>query len=442
MSIFRNMTVRSAGILFVFSLLSGCGGGGGSAPTAPTVNPADVIGTWKMVSHTPPGGGATDASSYNISLVSDASTYTIVYPVAIPGNTQTPCTEYGTWSVSGNNLNMTPIAGSTCGNTASTLALSISGSTMTVSDADGTAAFQKQTANPVTGGTLVGTWKVMAIVDAGALTPMSQISTTVTLNASAYSISLPNCTETGTWSASGNTLSFSVDPASTCGSSSTYTETVYWNDPLLTLNLSSTTQDIIWQKQLDAPASPAATVTNGAVDISWQAVSGATGYKVYRGTVSGTLATKTLIGSPYGNAWRDVTAAAGTAYYYQVTAVGASGESTPSAEVGAVLTPSPVTGLTATPGTGQVTLSWNAVSGADSYNVYHYTTGIGMCQVFVKEIGTNYYSLTGWTNLGAVLSAGANVTGTSSGICHQFMVTAVNAAGESLSMSYVNATPN
>jgi fibronectin type 3 domain-containing protein len=281
----------------------------------------------------------------------------------------------------------------------------------------------------------------MAVVNAGTVTPMNQISTTVTINTSTYSISLPNCTETGTWSASGNTLSFSVDPASTCGSSPAYTEAVYWNNPLLTLNLSSTTQDIIWQKQLDAPASPVAAVANGAVDISWQAVSGATSYKVYRGTASGTLATKTLIGSPYGNTWRDVTAAAGTAYYYQVTAVGASGESAPSTEITAALSPSPVTGLTATPGTGKVTLAWNVVSGADSYNVYHYTTGIGMCKVFAPNMGTNDYSLTGWTNIGSVTTLGATVNGTAGGICHQFMVTAVNAGGESLSMSYVDATP-
>jgi hypothetical protein len=36
----------------------------------------------------------------------------------------------------------------------------------------------------------------------------------------------------------------------------------------------------------------------------------------------------------------------------------------------------PVTGLTATSSTGQVTLNWNAYAGASSYNVWRSTTGV------------------------------------------------------------------
>lgn len=447
MSIFRNMTVRSAGILFVLSLLSGCPVPDGSLTPVccvpPPVNPADVIGFWKMVSYIPPGGSAVDVSSYNVTLVSNAFTYTTIEPLAIPNSPDTPCTEYGTWSVAGNNLTTTPIAGSTCGNTASTQTLSVSGTTMTMSDAEGTAVFQRQTASPVSGSVLVGTWKMMAAVNAGTVTPMNQISATLTFNASIYSMSLPNCTETGTWSVSGNTLSFAVDPTSTCGSSPTYTPTVSWNDPLLTLSL--TTQNAIWQKQLNAPASPVATGSGGAVDVSWQAVSGANSYKVYRGTASGAFATKTLLGSVGTTSLQDVTAVPGTPYYYQVTAVGTFGESAPSVEVSGTATappPSPVTGLTATPGTGQVTLAWNAVSGADYYNIYQNPSVFGICRTPAPSIPTGDYSLTGLTYLGWVAGPTALISPLTAGDCYQFMVTAVNGGGESLSMSYVDVTPN
>ncbi|MGQ4400420.1 chitinase [Streptomyces hayashii] len=75
--------------------------------------------------------------------------------------------------------------------------------------------------------------------------------------------------------------------------------------------------------------------TSSSVSLSWNAVSGATGYSVYRGgtkaaTVTGTSATVTGL-------------TASTAYSFQVTAANAAGESARSA---------PVTGTTATAGGG------------------------------------------------------------------------------------------
>jgi hypothetical protein len=65
----------------------------------------------------------------------------------------------------------------------------------------------------------------------------------------------------------------------------------------------------------------------------------------------------------------------GTVYYYVVTAVNAVGEGLPSSQVSAspqapVAVPPAPTGLVATPEDGQVTLAWNPVPGASSYNVY------------------------------------------------------------------------
>ena len=71
--------------------------------------------------------------------------------------------------------------------------------------------------------------------------------------------------------------------------------------------------------------------------------------------------------------------AAGTKYYYIVTAVNSAGEGEASDEVSATTTSAPAptptvpaapTGVIATGGTKQVTISWPAVTGATSYNLY------------------------------------------------------------------------
>ncbi|MFF2845273.1 chitinase [Streptomyces sp. NPDC058001] len=96
-----------------------------------------------------------------------------------------------------------------------------------------------------------------------------------------------------------------------------------------------------------APATPAVgTTTSSSVSLSWNTVSGATGYNVYRdGTkvlaVSGTSATVTGL-------------AADTSYSFQVTATNAAGESPKSAAV---------TGRTATGGGGGGVVPKHAVTG-------------------------------------------------------------------------------
>ncbi len=445
----RNMTLWLAGILLaVLGSLSGCGGGGTSTPacSAPGgcgggVIAADVIGSWKMVSYTAPGASAVNMSAYNISLVSDASTYTIVFPVAIPGG-HPVCTEYGTWSVSSNSLTTTPLAGSTCGNSASTQALSISGTTMTTVDATGTYVYQKQAPSPITGNALVGSWKTIASNATGPMTPVN-FNLTLDLLATNNFTLTGTCTKTGTWSASGSSSLVLNIATNNCANSSNLPlyELVSLNSPLMTMTEGQLIT--IWTRLPDAPMSLVATGTTGGISLSWQAVNGATSYKVYRATTSGAFATKTAIGSTASTTYQDTSAVAGTTYYYQVTAVSAVGESLPSIEVNGVATapPSPVTGLTATAGTGQETLSWTAVSGATSYNIYFKTANIGMCVFTAPNMGTGDYSLTGWTRVvGTFTSPAATLTGTT-GTCYSFMVTAVNVYGESLSMHYVDVTP-
>jgi subtilisin family serine protease len=90
-----------------------------------------------------------------------------------------------------------------------------------------------------------------------------------------------------------------------------------------------------------APTGLTAAAGNGQVTLAWSAVTGATSYKVYRSTTSGSG--YTLIGSPAANSGLDTSVTNGTTYYYVVTAVNTSGESANSNQVAA--TPSASTAV-------------------------------------------------------------------------------------------------
>ena len=121
----------------------------------------------------------------------------------------------------------------------------------------------------------------------------------------------------------------------------------------------------------------------------------------------------------------------GTTYYYVVTAVNAKGESaasaqvsvTPEAPAGVPATP---TGLMATAGDARVTLTWNPVSGAASYNLY-WSTSPGLTPSTGTRIAgvTDRYNQTGLTN----------------GTPYYYIVTGVNADGEGTPSGEVTAIP-
>jgi len=84
------------------------------------------------------------------------------------------------------------------------------------------------------------------------------------------------------------------------------------------------------------------------------------------------------------------------------------------------------TGVTATAGDGQDTLSWNASTGATSYNIYRSLTKGG-------EGATPYKT--------GVTSTSFTDTGLTDGTTYYYTVTAVDAAGESAQSTEVSATP-
>ncbi len=118
---------------------------------------------------------------------------------------------------------------------------------------------------------------------------------------------------------------------------------------------------------------------NAQVTLSWNASTGATSYNVKRSTTSGGPYTTIATGVTATN-FTNTQLINGTTYFFVVSAVNSFGESANSTQATATPLgnpPPPPTGLSAAPGNAQVTLNWNASSGAASYNVKRSTTSGG-----------------------------------------------------------------
>ena len=150
---------------------------------------------------------------------------------------------------------------------------------------------------------------------------------------------------------------------------------------------------------LPAPSNLVATLSGSSVVLTWNAVSGATGYKVYRRPASGSWVN---IASPTGTSYTDNNPINGT-NRYMVTAVNNAGESAQSNERivdvtggggGTDTKPNTPTGVQAIKGGPAaypyVTVSWNSVSGATGYRVYHSATANGTYSSIGTPTSTSY----------------------------------------------------
>jgi fibronectin type 3 domain-containing protein len=175
------------------------------------------------------------------------------------------------------------------------------------------------------------------------------------------------------------------------------------------------------------PAGLAATAGNAQVSLAWSASTGATSYNVKRSTASG--GPYTTISSSVMTNFTDTTVTNGTKYFYVVSAVNLASESANSTEVNATPVapaqpPATPTGLAATPGNAQVSLSWNASTGATSYHVKRSTTSGGP-----------------YTTISSPTTTSSNDSTVTNGTAYFYVVSAVNGSGESANSSQVSAIP-
>lgn len=180
---------------------------------------------------------------------------------------------------------------------------------------------------------------------------------------------------------------------------------------------------------LQVPAPPlslSAIAKSPEIELSWQPSEGAGSYHLYWSTTAGVSTVDGTrisgVSSPYLHT--DLTR--GLTYYYVVTAANEAGESGPSLETSATISPAAPEVVSATSGDTQVTLDWRSVLGATSYRVY-------------------------WSNTPGVTPANGTLvdnasaplvhTGLTNGLTYYYIVSAVNAGGEGESSLQVSAVP-
>ena len=164
------------------------------------------------------------------------------------------------------------------------------------------------------------------------------------------------------------------------------------------------------------PAAPTVTMTysdSGKPKLTWNAVSGATSYRVFRSESRGTG--YSLLGTTTATSYTNTGAAVGKTYYYRVKAVNSVGTSGYSnivsgkAKTAAPAAPSVTIGNSST---GKPQLTWKAVSGAVKYEVYRSTR-----------------QNSGYSLLGTTTSTSYVNTGASTGTTYYYRVKAVNRDG-------------
>ena len=164
------------------------------------------------------------------------------------------------------------------------------------------------------------------------------------------------------------------------------------------------------------PAAPTVTMTysdSGKPKLTWNAVSGATSYRVFRSESRGTG--YSLLGTTTATSYTNTGAAVGKTYYYRVKAVNSVGTSGYSnivsgkAKTAAPAAPSVTAGNSST---GKPQLTWKAVSGAVKYEVYRSTR-----------------QNSGYSLLGTTTSTSYVNTGASTGTTYYYRVKAVNRNG-------------
>jgi len=151
---------------------------------------------------------------------------------------------------------------------------------------------------------------------------------------------------------------------------------------------------------LSPPTGLAASVQGtSSISLSWNSAADATYYRIYRGGSSGSV--NTYVAETSSTSYMVSGLSADTTYYFTVCSVNYSSESVPSNPVSAKTSsssggtidnpPTQPSGLVvSSASSGSITLSWNSVSTANSYNIYRSNSQTGAAGKVATVTGTSY----------------------------------------------------
>lgn len=138
-----------------------------------------------------------------------------------------------------------------------------------------------------------------------------------------------------------------------------------------------------------APTGITAVSGKDRITVKWQPSQGAASYIIYYGAKPGAEKMQgEKITDITETSYEHIGVKRNAMYYYVVTAVNESGESTASTESGAMVQPVALpapSNVAASGGDGKLTVRWKEVPGASSYNIY-YGTNPGSARTIGKKI--------------------------------------------------------
>ncbi len=201
-----------------------------------------------------------------------------------------------------------------------------------------------------------------------------------------------------------------------------------------TLSVSASTGGGTETGSLPAPTGFKLSQTSEYVQLSWNGVSGAVGY--YALWYNSQEQKWYVLGETTSTSYKDYDVTSGETYIYGVTALDASGNngeiaydqitfngsSSGGGGGGSTSKPNTPTGVKATAGSSSISVTWNSVSGATSYNIYRSTSASGSYSYQTSVYSTSYTDY----NVNA-------------GTTYYYKVSAENSAGESSMSSYASA---